>query len=62
VTDKDFEAAYEKALQYQAAGDVDGITSLIEKAAAQGAPEDALTMLGALAERTIQFPGSRGPS
>jgi hypothetical protein len=62
MTDQDFEVAYDKALQYQAAGDIKGITSLIEQVAAQGAPEDALAMLGALAESTLQFPGTRGPA
>lgn len=53
VTDAEFSALYEQALKYQATGDFESYSKLVKDAYAQGAPQEALSMLGDLAESTF---------
>lgn len=51
----DFATAYNKALAFQAAGDLAGISQLIQSMHRAGLPTDELRILSLLAEGAVQF-------
>lgn len=62
MTDAEFQALYERALTYQANGDFESYSNMLQTAYEAGAPQEALTMLGALSESVLAASLLHGPA
>lgn len=62
LTDTEFEALYTRALKCQETGDYPAYSKLLEEAYEAGAPHEALSMIGALAESVLHAAGAHGPA